>query len=109
MEPLFPVNEKSLRPLFGQAVCVVLNDDTQYTGILTSCGPSSIVLNGERSMRPVERKRKSKVKADVSTVKQEEQPESSAYWGKLSLGPAMEVSTVKAVIPLSPVKAVYRI
>lgn len=106
MDSMFPIDEESLRPLFGRAVCVIMNDETRHTGILTACGPSSIVLNGERTGRPVKRDRKSKLKADISMMQQEEQLPSSAYWGALSLGPAMEVSTVKAVIPLAPVKAV---
>ncbi|TFE19521.1 hypothetical protein [Cohnella luojiensis] len=102
-------DENSLRPLYGRAVCVIMDDETRYTGILTSCGPSSLVLNGERTRRPVKRSRKSKIKAEVSTTQQEEQTASasSAYWGTLSLGPSMEVSTVKAVLPLAPVKAVF--
>ncbi|RED57259.1 hypothetical protein [Cohnella lupini] len=112
---VFYFNEDSLRPLFGRAVCVVLNDETRHTGILTSCGPSSIVLNGdrleraeiaERSLRPVKRSRKSKLHADVSAIKLEEQTP-TAYWGTLSIGPAIDVCKDKAVIPLSPVRAVF--
>lgn len=109
MDFVYSFDENSLRPLYGRAVCVIMDDETRHTGILTSCGPSSIVLNGERTHRPVKRSRKSKIKAEVSTTKQEEPsaPASTAYWGALSFGPALEVSTVKAVLPLAPVKAVF--
>ncbi len=116
LDPVFAINENSLRPLFGKAVCVILNDETRHTGILTSCDPSSIILNGdrkeraeikERSQRPVERSRKSKLQADVSTIKQDDQvPPGSAFWGTLSISPAMDVSKTKAVIPLAPIRAV---
>ncbi|MFC5403000.1 hypothetical protein [Cohnella soli] len=106
MESIGNVNELSLQPLFGQPVCVVLEDDTRHTGILTSCGPSSLVLNGERTSRPVARNRKTKIKAQEVTEPYEEIPQPNSYWGTMSLGPVMPVSFEKAVIPLAPIKTV---
>ncbi|WP_239618611.1 hypothetical protein [Cohnella mopanensis] len=109
MDSSFSFDEDSLQPLCGRAVCVILNDGTRHTGILTSCSPSTIVLNGERTVRPVKRTRKSKAQVDISTIQSEEQSESTAYWGVLSAGPLMEVSSVKSVIPLAPVREVILI
>ena len=109
MKSPYSYDKNSLKPLLGRAVCVIMNDHTRYTGILTSCSSSSIILNGERTERPVSRKRKFKTQAEVSTVNSKQQYPSSAYWGELSLSPAMEVSTVKSVIPLSPIKDIFPI
>ncbi|WP_256759703.1 hypothetical protein [Cohnella sp. WQ 127256] len=114
MDSLFPINEDSLRPLVGRAVYVIMNDDTRHTGVLTSCSSSSIILNGERTARPVNRSRKSKMKVDINSLELDQrdrdaQPASSAYWGALSLEPAKDISTVKAVIPLAPIRAVILI
>lgn len=108
MESEFVFDEKSLRPLVGRPVCVVLDDETRHTGILTSCGPASIVLNGERTARPANRTRKTRVKGEASTssVQDEELAPSTSYWGAMSLGPPLKVNKVKAVIPLAPVRAV---
>jgi len=103
MDSPYSYDEGSLQPLLGRSVCVIMNDHTRYTGILTSYSSSSIVLNGERTERPVARKRKSKAQAEVSNVNSKEYDSSTAYWGELSLSPAMEVSTVKSVIPLHPI------
>ncbi|QMV41009.1 hypothetical protein [Cohnella cholangitidis] len=105
----YSYDEHSLQPLLGRAICVILNDGTRHTGILTSCNSSALVLNGERSGRPVKRNRKSKAQAEVSTVREEEHPPSSAYWGPLSFGPAMEVSKAKTLIALAPVREVFLI
>ena len=99
-------DEKTLRPLYGRPVCVVLEDDTRYTGILTSCSSSSLTLNGERTLRPVKRKRKARIQAKETTV-QEETPNSEAYWGTLSIEPPMPpIHFARKVIPLAPVKNV---
>ncbi|MCD9023878.1 hypothetical protein [Cohnella silvisoli] len=105
-DSLFEANEESLLPLCGRAVCVIMNDDTRYTGILTSCSPTSIVLNGERTQRPVKRGRKAKIQTEENIHQEEQQNSTSAYWGTLSFGPSMELNTAKAVIPLSPIRAV---
>ncbi len=102
----FDVNEQSLRPLCGRAVCVIMNDETRYTGILTSCSPSSIVLNGERTLRPAKRARKAKVQAGKNATPEQQQNVTSAYWGMLSLEPSVQINNAKAVIPLSPIKTV---
>ncbi|RKP56085.1 hypothetical protein D7Z26_05385 [Cohnella endophytica] len=110
MNSEYGIDEGSLRPLFGRPVCVILEDDTRHTGILTSCGPSSIVLNGESAARPGKRARKSKVKGKVAASSFEEQTSPAAcssYWGTLDFGPPMEISSVKTVIPLAPVRAVF--
>lgn len=107
LDPELYTDEQTLRPLYGRAVCVILNDDTRYTGILTSCGPSSIVLNGERTNRPVNRMRKVKIQAEEDNASLKQQPSSTSYWGALSLGPPIECSTVKAVIPLAPIRSVW--
>lgn len=104
-------DESSLQPLIGRAVFVILVDGSRHTGILTSCSPTALVLNGERTARPVNRKRKSKSKlqAEVSTLNEDELPASSAvpaYWGNLGISPAIEVSSVKAVIPLYPIREI---
>jgi hypothetical protein len=104
----YSVNEKSLRPLYGQAVCITMNDNTRYTGILTSCGASSLTLNGERTHRPANRKRQATIKGDENLAEQRLQT-SSAYWGTLSLEPLFERRTVKAVIPLKPIQAIMLI
>lgn len=104
LNSIFSADEKSLQPLFGRAVCVILDDETHFTGVLTSCSSSSLTLNGERSFRPVKRKRQAKVKSDDNIVEQGQSP-STAYWGKLSMEP-IERNTIKTVIPLAPVKAV---
>ncbi|MFC5469984.1 hypothetical protein ACFPPD_14715 [Cohnella suwonensis] len=106
MESMRDINEKTLLPLFGRPVCVVLEDDTRHTGILTSCGPSSLELNGERSSRPTVRSRKSKIKALEIPEPHEEIPQSHSYWGSMSLGPALPIGTEKTVIPLAPVRTV---
>jgi hypothetical protein len=105
-DSMFKADEQSLLPLRGRAVCVVMNDETRYTGILTSCGPTSIVLNGERSQRPAKRTRKAKIQTEEKMIVGDQQNVSSAYWGTLSIGPSMELNTAKAVIPLSPIRAV---
>jgi hypothetical protein len=103
----YPVDEKALLPLCGRAVCVIMSDETRHTGILTSCGANTLTLNGERTFRPVKRKHKRKTKMKVSeNLTDQRQPASTAYWGNLSLGPLIEKSTVKAVIPLAPIKAI---
>ncbi|QJD84267.1 hypothetical protein [Cohnella herbarum] len=104
-------DESALQPLIGRAVFVILVDGTRHTGILTSCSPTALVLNGERTARPVNRKRKSKSKlqAEVSTLNEDEQPAfpaSSAYWGNLGISPAIEISPIKAVIPLYPIREI---
>ncbi|WP_373232534.1 hypothetical protein [Cohnella sp.] len=105
LNTIFSTDEKSLRPLCGRAVCVILNDETRYTGILTSCSPSSLTLNSERTHRPVKRKRKAKIQADDIPATQEH-PTSNAYWGTLSLEPPNLQNSPIRVIPLAPVKAV---
>lgn len=109
MDSSYNFDENSIRPLIGRAVCVILEDGTRHTGILTSCGPNALVLNGERTGRPVDRKRKSKLQAEISTLPEEDPPADSAYWGKLGFGPAMDVSMVKAVIPMYPIRDVIPI
>ncbi|MFC4597146.1 hypothetical protein [Cohnella hongkongensis] len=104
------VDEYSLRPLFGRAVCVVTYDGARHTGVLTSCGASTLVLNGERTNRPVTRRRKSKPQAEISASEQEGPGYSEpAYWGRLELEPPMAVSSAKSVISLARVKAVWPI
>jgi hypothetical protein len=105
-DSMFEADEQSLLPLRGRAVCVIMNDETRYTGILTSCGPTSIVLNGERTQRPVKRTRNLKIQTGEKMIAGDQQNATSAYWGTLSLGPSMELNTAKAVIPLSPIRAV---
>jgi hypothetical protein len=108
-DSMFSADEESLRPLYGRAVCVIMNDETRYTGILTSCGPTSIVLNGERSGRPVNRSRKAKVQSEEKTLIGDQQNTTSAYWGTLNFGPSMELNTAKSVIPISPIRGVILI
>jgi hypothetical protein len=85
-----------------------MNDETRYAGILTSCGPSSITLNGEgeRSRRPVKRTRKVKIQAGENIDKPEKQTSSSANWGTVNFDPPLELSNIRTVIPLAPIKAV---
>jgi small nuclear ribonucleoprotein (snRNP)-like protein len=108
LDTIFSANEQSLRPLCGRTVYVIMNDETRYTGILTSCGQSSITLNGkrERSRRPVKRTRKAKIQAGENIDKPEKQTSTSAYWGNLSFDPPIELSNKRTVIPLAPIKAV---
>lgn len=102
----FAADEKILRPLYGRPICVILEDETRYTGILTSCSSSSLTLNGERTLRPAKRKRKARIQAEEIAV-QEEAPTSEAYWGTLSLEPPMPpLNSARKVIPLAPVKKV---
>jgi hypothetical protein len=63
LDSIFTTDEMSLRPLCGRTVYIIMNDESRYTGILASCGQSSITLNGEgeRSLRPVKRTRKVKI------------------------------------------------
>jgi small nuclear ribonucleoprotein (snRNP)-like protein len=107
LNTVFNADEQTLRPLCGRAVCVILNDDTRYTGILTSCGPSSIVLNGERTNRPVYRTRKAKIQAEENKTSTQKKASLSSYWGTLSLSPPIECSTIKAIIPMVPIRAVW--
>ncbi len=104
------VDEYSLRPLFGRPVCVITYDDARHTGILTSCGASTLVLNGERTARPVRKGRKSRIQAEISASELEE-PEATepVYWGRMGLEPPMEISSSKSVISLGRVKAVWPI
>ncbi|OXS54003.1 hypothetical protein B1A99_27600 [Cohnella sp. CIP 111063] len=106
----YSVDEYSLRPLYGRAVCVVTYDDARHTGVLTSCGTSTLVLNGERTARPVKRGRKSKQHVEISASEYEEPIDSEpAYWGKMGLEPPMEINSSKSVISLARVKAVWPI
>jgi hypothetical protein len=107
MDVSFPLDEWSLKPLFGQAVCVITMDDARHTGILTSCGATTLVLNGERTARPVKRSRKSKRIAEISSAEQETSGcEEPTYWGNMSLVPPMKPSAANSVFSLSQVKAV---
>jgi hypothetical protein len=106
-DPVFIADKQSLLPLCGRAVCIILHDDTRYTGILTSCGPSSIVLHGERTNRPVNRTRKVKIQAEEGKISLQDHTSPTAYWGTLCLGPPIEYSTVKAVIPFAQIRAVW--
>ncbi|MFB9277068.1 hypothetical protein [Cohnella cellulosilytica] len=104
------VDEYSLRPLFGRPVCVITHDDARHTGILTSCGASTLVLNGERTARPVKRGRKSKLRAEISASEEEDTEASEpVYWGKMGLEPPMEISLSKTILSLGRVKAVWPI
>lgn len=105
LNSIFSADEKSLSPLYGRAVCVILNDETRYSGILTSCSPSSLTLNGERTLRPVKRKREIRIQSEESHAS-EEHPASTGYWGTLSLEPPIPHNPARTVIPLAPVKAV---
>ncbi|WP_130613611.1 hypothetical protein [Cohnella abietis] len=100
----YSLHEQSLRPLLGRAVCVIMNDKTRYTGVLAFCESSSIVLNGERSQRPVKRSRKAHIHSDEQVSVEQQHYPTSAYWGILSLGPTLSANSVsvKAVIPISP-------
>jgi small nuclear ribonucleoprotein (snRNP)-like protein len=103
-----PVDEETLQPLRGRAVCIILEDGTEFTGILTSCGPKTLVLNGERTQRPG-RKRKARVTTDNASLADNAMPEASSYWGALGLRPPIERSNVKAVIPLAQIRSVLLI
>ncbi|RED64359.1 hypothetical protein [Cohnella phaseoli] len=106
----YSVDEYSLRPFFGRTVCVVTYDDARHTGVLTSCGSSTLVLNGERSARPVKRGRKSKIQAEISASEQETPYVSEPlYWGKMGLEPPLQINSSKSVISLEHVKAVWPI
>lgn len=119
LESLFPPQQEQLRPLRGREVCVIMNDGVRHTGILTSCGKSSIVLNGlivnrksspdvkaipgrKRSRRPIGRNREANVQSD-SSVKGKE---AASYWGGLSMAPNTEYTSSKIVLPLGTVEAV---
>jgi hypothetical protein len=102
--PVFIADKQSLLPLCSRAVCIILHDDTRYTGILTSCGTSSIVLNGERTNRPVNRTRKVKIQAEEGKTSIHDHTSQTASGGTLSLGPLIEYSTVKAVIPFALIR-----
>ncbi|TVX98612.1 hypothetical protein [Cohnella terricola] len=104
----FLVDEQSLRPFRGRAVCVITNDDIRHTGVLTGCGPKSLVLNGERSARPAKKTRKTKRKVDVSAVTNEQSGfEELPYWGQLSIDPPTLLDMSKSTISLSRIKAVF--
>jgi len=106
----FSVDEYSLRPLFGRPVCVVTHDLARHTGILTSCGDSTLILNGERTSRPVKRGRKSKPQAGISASEPKESNYAEpSFWGSWSIEPPIEISSSKSVISLSGVKAVWPI
>lgn len=120
-ESVFTPDEEQLRPLRGRGVCVMMNDGTRHFGILTSCGRSSIVLNGDavysnsnpagkntarnkRSRRPTACSRKANIKS--GSVTEREHAAESAYWGGLSMGSSSEFAEKKVVLPVSKVEAV---
>jgi len=107
------IDEYALKQLSGRAVCVLTHDDVRHTGILTSCGSSSIVLNGERTARPAKRGRGSKQKAEISASETEEYASPSpSYWGNMGLEPpsgGSGISSSKAVISMGQIRAVWPI
>ncbi|XID95855.1 hypothetical protein ACF3MZ_15580 [Paenibacillaceae bacterium WGS1546] len=109
MDDSFRDYEPSLKRMQGYAVCVITDDDSLHTGILTSYGSSSLVLNGERTARPAKRPRRSKAQAEISAAGHGELDPEPLYWGKLSLDPPMPLGTEKAVISLNRVRAVWPI
>lgn len=118
LDSLFPPDEAQLRPLRGRVVSVLMKDGARHTGILTSCGKSSIVLNGnaatgpagrtsassKRSRRSPERNRKASVKAGPSAER--ELAAESAMWGALSFGPGSDLTAARVVLPVRAVEAV---
>lgn len=121
LESLFPPQQEQLRPLRGREVCVIMNDGARHTGILTSCGKSSLVLNGlavnwnsapaakavpgrKRSQRPIGRKRKANVQSGASPAI--EGDGEAFFWGDLSMAPSTEYTSSRIVLPLRTVEAV---
>jgi len=103
------IDEYALRQLTGRAVCVLTHDGIRHTGILTSCGSATVVLNGERTSRPSKRTRKPKHQAEINAAEKAEPDSEPAFWGSLGLEPPLEVSSAKAVISYGQVKAVWPI
>jgi hypothetical protein len=51
MEPIYPLNEETIKTYSGNVVCVVLNDGTRHIGRLSACRSGKIYLNEEASGR----------------------------------------------------------
>ncbi|CAM3120612.1 hypothetical protein PASE110613_17520 [Paenibacillus sediminis] len=62
MIPIYPINEETISPHYGQMVCVILHDGSRYVGQLTKSNNGQIILNGELTDSGVPPKTLDKVK-----------------------------------------------
>ncbi|REE87500.1 hypothetical protein A8990_109146 [Paenibacillus taihuensis] len=45
MQPIYPLNEETIKQFCGMPVCVVTNEGTRHVGILSRCHGGRIMLN----------------------------------------------------------------
>ncbi|RIE02685.1 hypothetical protein D3H35_18670 [Cohnella faecalis] len=122
------MSEENLRQLYGREIVIILKDGTRHFGVLTSCGKSAVVLNGDKEeaaelaaisaldkRKAAQRSRRISRRTRTASADHSESSESSSgsnerpYWGPMGLdgirasGPDVPS---KVVIPLEPIDTV---
>lgn len=64
MYPIHPISQDTVKPLYGQLVCVMMKDGTRHVGVLSLLHKGRLILNDDSNeqLGPVEKEPKQKKK-----------------------------------------------